>query len=100
MRMKLFKMTIHSVMIIVSLLCVVPMVLVLSVSVTSDADILKNGYSFFPEHFDLSAYRFIFNNPKQLFTSYLVTIIVSIAGTVIGLIITSMLAYAISRKDY
>lgn len=100
MRLKLFNITIHTVMIIVALLCVVPLLLVLSISVTSDADILKNGYSFFPEHFDLAAYRFIFNNPDQLLTSYLVTIFISIVGTVVGLLITSMLAYAISRKDY
>lgn len=100
MRLKLSSIAMHSLMVIVTLLCVAPMLLVLSVSLTSDADIISNGYSFIPKSVDFSAYRFIFENPKQLFTSYLVTIIVSIVGTLVGLLITTMLAYAISRKDY
>ncbi|NOU71369.1 ABC transporter permease subunit [Paenibacillus sp. LMG 31458] len=91
---------IHIVMAVVSIVCIAPIILVFSISISSDMDILKNGYSFIPKHIDLAAYRFIFQNPGQLFTSYIVTIFVSIVGTVIGLLFTSMLAFAISRKDY
>ncbi|NOU88411.1 ABC transporter permease subunit [Paenibacillus sp. LMG 31460] len=91
---------IHIVMAVVSIVCIAPIILVFSISISSDVDILKNGYSFIPKHIDLAAYRFIFQNPGQLFTSYIVTIFVSIVGTVIGLLFTSMLAFAISRKDY
>ncbi|WP_312880017.1 carbohydrate ABC transporter permease [Paenibacillus phytorum] len=100
MRVSLFNTMIHIVMAVVSIVCIAPIILVFSISISSDMDILKNGYSFIPKHIDLAAYRFIFQNPGQLFTSYIVTIFVSIVGTVIGLLFTSMLAFAISRKDY
>ena len=66
----------------------------------TDAEIAEYGYGFIPRDFNLEAYVYILEKPIQLLTSYGVTILVTFFGTVVGLLLTSMLAYGMSRKDY
>ena len=90
----------HIALIILSLLCVVPFMLVLSVSFTSEMGINSNGYGLIPSDFSLEAYEYIFKNPKEVLSSYQVTIFVTAIGTIVGTLISAMLAYPISRKDF
>jgi len=83
-----------------STLCILPIMLVISVSFTSESGIIADGYSLIPKNPSLEAFKMIFAKPDQLLHSYLVTIIVTAAGTALGMLISSMLAYVISRKDY
>ena len=52
--------------ILVSLACVLPLLLVLSVSLTSESSVAANGYRFFPGEFSLGAYRYIFSGASPL----------------------------------
>ena len=47
----------------------------------------------------MEAFKFVFQSPKQIFTAYGVTIFVTVFGTVVSLLFTSMLAYVATRKD-
>ncbi|WP_027295727.1 carbohydrate ABC transporter permease [Robinsoniella sp. KNHs210] len=99
-RVKTYNIIPHIVLIFVALACLLPLVLVISASFTSDAEIAKYGYAFIPKNFTLEAYVYIFKKPLQLILSYGVTTLVTVVGTLAGLLITAMLAYGISRKDY
>ena len=99
-KFKLSKMFIHIIMILFTLFCVLPILLVIIISFMKEKEIFTTGYTFFPEQITFAAYKQIFLNPKQLFTSYSVTIITTLVGTVVGLWLTASMAYAISRKDY
>ena len=77
-----------------------PFLLVISVSLSNDDTILKYGYTFLPKIIDTSAYRQVFKNAGQLIQSYKITIIYSLAGTLVALIVQSTIAYAISRPNY
>ena len=90
----------HVTFIFLSLVCLLPLLLVISISFTSDAEISKYGYALIPKEFDFSSYSYIFKEPAQLITSYGVTLLVTVSGTIVGLVITAMLAYGMSRKDY
>ncbi len=90
----------HIIMMLVCLICVLPLVLVLSISLTDMDEIYRNGYSFFPSKLNLGAYKYIAKNPKELLDAYQVTIFVTLVGTVFGLLFTAMLAYPLSRRDY
>src|SRR5690606_16077220 len=46
------------------------------------------------------AYGILFKYPDQIIQAYVVTIGVTIIGTIAGLFLTSMTAYALSRKDF
>ena len=90
----------HIIMMLVCLLCVLPLVLVLSISFTDMDYIYKNGYSFWPSEFNAGAYEYIAKNPKELLDAYRTTIEVTVIGTFFGLLFTAMLAYPLSRRDY
>jgi len=85
---------------ILSLLIVFPLLYVISVSVSSDADIARYGYKLIPKHASFQAYDYILRTPKALLHSYLITIVVTAAGTILALLLTSSIAYVMTRKDY
>jgi putative aldouronate transport system permease protein len=87
-------------MICFSAFCIVPLLLILSVSFSDETEILNSGYRLIPLKFSLNAYEYIFKLPEAIINAYGISIFVTAAGTIGGLLITSMLAYTISRKDY
>ena len=94
------QMIIHFVFILFSLACIIPLVSIISISLSNETDIIKNGYSLFPRIFDISAYAYILYKPIQIINAFKVSIIVSILGTFISLIVTAGIAYTLSRHDY
>lgn len=82
------------------LVCILPLLLVVIVSFSSEQSIFENGYSFFPSEWSLDAYNFFFKLGDQLVRSYGITIFVTVFGTLFSMIITSMFAYVLSRSDY
>jgi putative aldouronate transport system permease protein len=96
---KTYQMTITTIMIIVSLVCVVPFILLISSSVTSEEMLVKNGYSFWPQKIDLSAYKYLLFGSQSVIRGYLISVIVTVAGTLLSLILTILFAYPLSRRD-
>jgi putative aldouronate transport system permease protein len=89
-----------SVLCALAILFVMPVLLVLIASFTSEASLAANGFTFIPEEWSLSAWKYIFNMGDQLLVSYGVTIFVTVVGTLSGLLIQSMFAYTLSRKGF
>ena len=87
-------------LIIYTLFCALPVLLVFVSAFTDDKAIVANGYSFFPEKFSLNGINAVLRYGKQLFTSYGVTIFITVTGTALGLLVMSMFAYAISRPGF
>ena len=83
-----------------ALICVLPLILVVIVSFSSEQSIFQNGYTFFPSEWSLDAYNFFFKLGDQLVRSYGITIFVTVVGTLFSLAITAMFAYVLSRNDY
>ncbi len=81
-------------------LVIIPLILLISTSLSSEADIAQYGYAFIPKKFDLTAYEYIFRNPKQIVDAYKVTIIFTVVSMFLSLLLMSMIAYALSRKDF
>lgn len=92
---KKFQAALHVIMVICSLLVIFPMLLLVMSSVTAESDIIKRGYSLWPANFDLTAYRYIFGE-GSIFHSYMITVFVTFAGTVTGVIITTMVSYSLT----
>ncbi len=83
-----------------SLACIIPIIAVISISLTSESDIVTYGYQMFPKNISTTAYEFIFKNPMQIIRAYGVSVGVTIGGTLLSLLLISMLSYVISRKDF
>lgn len=90
----------HGLMLIFTLICILPVILVLVVSFTSEQDLNTYGYQFFPKAFSLEAYEFLFKTGDQILQSYIISIIVTVGGTLLSLVVMSMFAYTLSRKDF
>lgn len=87
----------HTVMIIGSLLAVLPFILLIIASFTDNQTALTNGYSFFPEKWSLEAYQYIAREWMTVGHAYVMTILVTLIGTVLSLVITSTFAFAVSN---
>lgn len=99
-KIQISQVVIHVAFVIISLLMIMPFALVVMVSLTSEDSIVKHGYQFLPKVFSLDAYRYVLQTPDIILRAYGITAIITIAGTLCGLLITAMTAYVISRKDY
>jgi putative aldouronate transport system permease protein len=89
----------HTVMILFSLACLLPFALLTMSSITDEKAILQDGYSFFPKQFSWAAYEYLWQQSSLIFNAYGITILITVVGTAASLLITSMLAYPLSRRD-
>lgn len=83
-----------------ALSCLLPFLLILGTSFTSEAAVKKFGFNIWPHEFSTFAYQIVFENPKLIIGSYLVTMGITIVGTVVGLFIVAMTGYALQRPDF
>ncbi|OAB39932.1 sugar ABC transporter permease [Paenibacillus macquariensis subsp. defensor] len=90
---------VNIILLFIAVSCILPFILLFISSVTDEQSIIQHGYSFFPEAYSLSAYRYLWHDAERLLRAYGITIAITVIGTVVSLIITSLLAYPLSRKD-
>ncbi len=90
----------HIIFIVLVLCVMMPVLLVVAISLTSESSIIQNGYKFIPDKLNFSAYEFIIKDGEAVFTAYKNTFITVIFGTIIKVFMTAMYGYSISRKDF
>lgn len=95
---KRFQILAHIILALLSALAVIPFVLMIVSSLTDNNTLVANGYSFLPEKWSLYAYEYIFNTGNSVLHAYGISIVLTVVGTLIALILTTMLSYVISRK--
>nr|WP_307992078.1 carbohydrate ABC transporter permease [uncultured Niameybacter sp.] len=86
--------------ILLGVICVLPVILVFMISISSEQSIAQYGYRFWPKEFSLEAYRYLWESRVSIFNAFFVSIIVTIGGTVIGLVLNTSIAYSLSRKNF
>ncbi|KKO52553.1 sugar ABC transporter permease [Paenibacillus sp. DMB20] len=77
----------------------IPFILVFMVSISSEDSILQKGYSLFPNSISFAAYQFLLHDFSEIAKAYGVTILTTLIGTVVSLMITALFAYPLSRQD-
>ncbi|WP_028552167.1 carbohydrate ABC transporter permease [Paenibacillus sp. UNC451MF] len=90
---------INVIFIAVTLFCLIPFILLISSSITSETEIVKNGYSLIPAELSFESYMYLFKDPTVIVRAYGISILVTIVGTLSSLIIMTLLAYPLSRKE-
>lgn len=86
--------------ILLSLCYILPMLLVVSASFTSERVLTTGGFGLFPAEFTLDAYKMAFKNPTQLVNAYVVTIAQALLGTFLTTVLMGMSAYPLSRSNF
>jgi putative aldouronate transport system permease protein len=84
---------------LISIACLYPVLLVISVSFTDEQAITTSGYNIIPKIFSTYSYEYVFRDADKIFRGYGVSIAVTILGTLGSLLLTSLFAYPISRRD-
>lgn len=83
-----------------TLFCGLPVLLVFIAAFSDETTILQQGFSFFPKKLSLDGVSSVLRYGKQLLTSYGITIFITVFGTAFGLLVMSMFAYSISRRNF
>ena len=87
-------------MILCTIACVLPLIIVFSASITDEKTVTMYGYSLFPRELSLEAYKYIFKDIMVILRAYGVTVLVTVVGSALSLVTIALYAYPISRKDF
>jgi putative aldouronate transport system permease protein len=96
----LSRFSVHLVLLIFGLACLIPLLLIVSASFTDEGALTRQGYGLIPAQFSTQAYNLIFNRPDAILKAYAVTTFTTFVGTIIAVIMMSMLAYPLSRREF
>ena len=97
---KAFNILSYTLIALVALICLIPFLMVIIGSFTSEKEIIANGFSFFPKELSLEAYKTALKEPMAILRAYGVTASLTVIGTAMGLFIVAMTAYVLQRKDF
>lgn len=95
---KWFDITVYVVAIILFVIVLYPLIFVLSASFSSPTAVISGKMVLWPVDFTLKAYSEVFHN-HDVWTGYRNTLIYTTLGTVVNLILTTLAAYPLSRRD-
>lgn len=88
------------VLFIITLCALLPFALIIISSLTDEKALVTNGYSFFPSAWSLDSYKYMMQQAGVIFRAYGISVLVTVVGTAVSLLITTMLAYPMSRPDF
>ncbi len=94
-----FRFIMGLIMLLFVLACILPFILLISSSFTSETALIKEGYSFIPSEVSLAAYEYIWNVKGDILRAYGISFFVTGVGTFASVIMTMLFAYPLSRKD-
>lgn len=85
---------------ILGLMCIMPLVFVFVISITSEASLRANGYQFIPHELSNAAYLFLWNERGTILRALFMSILITVVGTVITVCLTTSMGYVASRSNF
>ena len=92
-----FSTIVLSVLTVITLL---PILLIVIASFTDEKILLTSGYTYFPATLSLDSYYYMVRQGPMILRAYGITVLVTVAGTLGSFLLTSTLAYPMSRRDF
>lgn len=93
------QIVLNIIFILLAVAALAPFLLLISSSLTSEPVLMKEGYSFWPKEFSLASYAYLFKSGTKILRGYGITFLVTVVGTVLSVLITTLFAYPLSRKE-
>ena len=78
----------------------VPFLIIISVSISNENDIIRYGFSIIPRNIDLTAFKMLFEDFGGIGRSLILTAVVSTIAPVLACAVQALIAYSLSRNDY
>jgi putative aldouronate transport system permease protein len=85
---------------ILAIVAMLPILLIAVASVTDENTLVAGGYTFFPSKLSLDSYYYMVKQSAMILNAYGVTILVTVVGTLGSVVLTTTLAYPMSRRDF
>lgn len=95
-----FKALGYPILFLFAIICLIPFLIVIGSSLTSESSIIRNGYTIFPREWSFESYKTIFDSPMAIIRAYGVTIFVTVVGTALSVFLNTMAGYVLQRKDF
>jgi putative aldouronate transport system permease protein len=96
----IFNIVAYTMIALFAILCFVPFLMVISSSLTSEQEIVRNGYSLIPTDITLKAYETALQSPMVIIRAYGVTAFVTVVGTIASVYLMAMTAYVIHKRTF
>lgn len=90
----------HLIFILIALVCVVPLLVVLSISLSSEESIRQTGYHMIPTMLSTESYSFVIQQGTMILRALGVSVLVTVVGTVLGVLLTTSMGYVLSQSNY
>jgi putative aldouronate transport system permease protein len=87
-------------LLLLALICIIPFLLVISISFSSEGSIQKFGYSLFPKVFSAEGYIYLYKQRTVILRALGMSVMVTAAGTFLGIMLTTSLGYVLSRVEF
>ena len=97
---KTLNVFIHAVFIIMTIGFLVPFLIIVSVSISNENDIIRYGFSIIPRNIDFTAFKMLFEDFGGIGRSLILTAFVAIVAPVLSCAVQALIAYSLSRNDY
>ena len=85
---------------ILCLACVIPLLLVAAISFSSEESLLEFGYRLLPGKFSAEGYAYLIKQKQTILPALGVSLFVTAAGTMLGVVLNSLMGYVLSRREY
>lgn len=87
---------------VLALVCFLPIIFIFIISITNNDVIRKQGYQIYvtAETFSADAYKYLWSQRQTILHALWVSVYVTAIGTVLGVILTSLMGYVLSRREY
>lgn len=85
---------------ILGLMCILPLVFVFSISITSEQALQAGGYHLIPQEFSNAAYMFLWNERGTILQAFFMSVLIAVLGTVIAVCLTTSMGYVASRRNF
>lgn len=85
---------------LITVICVLPFYLIIIGSFSDEGTIIREGFSFWIKKFSLEGYKLCLKNPEAVLVAYRNTIIVTLIGTFLSVIMSTMTGYVLQRRDF
>ena len=88
------------VMAVLCVACLIPILLVVAVSFSSEESLRQHGYQLLPRSFSAEGYIYLYRQRSTILPSLGVSLFVTVAGTALGVVLNSLMGYVLSRREY
>jgi putative aldouronate transport system permease protein len=90
----------HIILAAFSLMCIIPCFLIISISLSPESALYEYGYQLIPKAVTWDGFDYLFTQRTMISRALGMSVLVTVVGTIIGILLNTTMGYGLSRLDY